>query len=132
MRSGLLSRLYGDRPDRWEPTLSGVARLRFAINVLHAAALLHQRRTHRLRAQGRRRDSAPPPCAALVPGARRASRGRRIVFGHWSALGLHTADGVLGLDTGCVWGGALTAVNLDAPQAPPLSVRSRQPRANGE
>lgn len=48
----------------------------------------------------------------------RQQAGRRhpeveVIFGHWSALGLYRADGVLGLDTGCVWGGALTAVRLD-------------------
>jgi bis(5'-nucleosyl)-tetraphosphatase (symmetrical) len=39
----------------------------------------------------------------------------RIVFGHWSALGLVQQARLLGLDTGCVWGGALTAVRLDGP-----------------
>jgi bis(5'-nucleosyl)-tetraphosphatase (symmetrical) len=128
---GLLSRLYGDRPDRWEPTLSGVARLRFAINVCTRLRFCTSDGRIDFEHKGPP-DSAPPPWLPWYRVPRRASRGRRIVFGHWSALGLHTADGVLGLDTGCVWGGALTAVNLDAPQAPPLSVRSRQPRANGE
>jgi bis(5'-nucleosyl)-tetraphosphatase (symmetrical) len=40
-----------------------------------------------------------------------------VIFGHWSTLGLLRQPGLLGLDTGCVWGGALTAVNLDDPQA---------------
>jgi bis(5'-nucleosyl)-tetraphosphatase (symmetrical) len=48
-----------------------------------------------------------------------------VIFGHWSALGFHRGDGVLALDTGCVWGGALTAVNLDDPDAPPVAVRAR-------
>jgi bis(5'-nucleosyl)-tetraphosphatase (symmetrical) len=48
----------------------------------------------------------------------------RVIFGHWSALGLFQAPGLLGLDTGCVWGGALTAVNLDEPEAPPVQVAS--------
>jgi bis(5'-nucleosyl)-tetraphosphatase (symmetrical) len=43
----------------------------------------------------------------------RRSRDATIVFGHWAALGLHMRDGVIGLDTGCVWGRALTAVRLE-------------------
>jgi bis(5'-nucleosyl)-tetraphosphatase (symmetrical) len=127
----LLSRLYGDRPDRWEPTLSGVARLRFAINVCTRLRFCTSDGRINFEQKGPP-DSASPPWLPWYRVPERASRGRRIVFGHWSALGLYAADGVLGLDTGCVWGGALTAVNLDAPQAPPLSVRSRQPRATGE
>ena len=43
----------------------------------------------------------------------RASSDTPIIFGHWSALGLHIANNVYGLDTGCLWGGALTALRLD-------------------
>ena len=53
----------------------------------------------------------------------------RIVFGHWSALGFYPADDLVALDTGCVWGGALTALDLDSAQARPVSVPSRQPRS---
>ena len=55
----------------------------------------------------------PPPPAPLRPWfehPHRASRDARIIFGHWSALGLVQRPGVVGLDTGCVWGGALTAL----------------------
>jgi bis(5'-nucleosyl)-tetraphosphatase (symmetrical) len=45
----------------------------------------------------------------------------RVVFGHWSALGLVQQPDVLGLDSGCVWGGSLTAVDLDR-ERPPFSV----------
>jgi len=53
--------------------------------------------------------------------ARRRSREARVIFGHWSALGLVQRDNVIGLDTGCVWGGALTAFDLDRPR-PPIAV----------
>jgi len=46
-----------------------------------------------------------------VPG--RMTRDTRIVFGHWSTLGVWDADGVFALDSGCLWGGKLTAVRLD-------------------
>jgi bis(5'-nucleosyl)-tetraphosphatase (symmetrical) len=126
---GLLSRLYGDRPDRWEPTLAGFARLRFTINVCTRLRFCTSDGRISFEQKGPP-DSAAPPWLPWYRIPQRASRGRRIVFGHWSALGLHDADGVLGLDTGCVWGGALTAVDLDAAQTAPLSVPSRQPRAS--
>jgi bis(5'-nucleosyl)-tetraphosphatase (symmetrical) len=51
-----------------------------------------------------------------VPGRR--SAGARIVCGHWSALGYRDEAGVLALDTGCVWGGTLTAQRIDVASAP--------------
>jgi bis(5'-nucleosyl)-tetraphosphatase (symmetrical) len=45
----------------------------------------------------------------------------RVIFGHWSARGLVRSHGTIGLDTGCVWGGALTAFDLDSPHAEPIS-----------
>ena len=75
-----------------------------------------------LKAKGAPVRGTPPNGAAPllpwfeVPG--RASRATRIIFGHWSTLGFMNAHGVIGLDTGCVWGGSLTAVNLDEPIRP--------------
>ena len=55
-----------------------------------------------------------------VPG--RASAGMEIVFGHWSTLDTHDTPGVHHLDTGCVWGGALTALRLDGGQRERTSI----------
>ena len=124
----LLSDMYGDQPDRWQATLAGPDRLRFAINVLTRLRFCTADGRVDFKQKGKP-ESAPKPWLPWfkVPG--RASREQRIVFGHWSALGFHSERGVLALDTGCVWGGALTAVNLDDPEAPPVSVPSRQPRS---
>jgi bis(5'-nucleosyl)-tetraphosphatase (symmetrical) len=109
-----MSDMYGDQPDKWVPTLSGTARLRFIVNCLTRIRYCH--------ADGRLdfRENGPPgsqPQGLVpwfeVPG--RATQAVRIVFGHWSALGLVQQARLLGLDTGCVWGGALTAVRLDGP-----------------
>ena len=109
----LFDNMYGNEPDRWHERLSGMARLRFAINVLT--------RLRVCTADGRidlaMKGEPPPPPSPLRPWfthEKRASREARVIFGHWSALGLVREHGVIGLDTGCVWGGALTAVDLDA------------------
>jgi bis(5'-nucleosyl)-tetraphosphatase (symmetrical) len=105
--------MYGDEPDRWSAALAGDDRLRFTVNCLTRLRVCTPDGRLLLRHKG------PPPAdgAGALPWFRvpgRASAGERIVFGHWSALGYHAADGVVGLDTGCVWGGRLTALRLDA------------------
>jgi bis(5'-nucleosyl)-tetraphosphatase (symmetrical) len=66
----------------------------------------------------------PPPDSGYLPwfeAPARRSRDVRIIFGHWSALGFTKQSGVVGLDSGCVWGGALSAYDLDA-ERPPITV----------
>jgi bis(5'-nucleosyl)-tetraphosphatase (symmetrical) len=116
----LFEHMYGNEPDRWRPELSGMERLRFAINVLTRLRVCTAEGRIDLALKG----GPPPPPSPLKPWfsiETRASRGTRVIFGHWSALGLVLRPGLVGLDSGCVWGGALTALDLDAPR-PPLSV----------
>jgi bis(5'-nucleosyl)-tetraphosphatase (symmetrical) len=127
----LLKHMYGDMPDRWQPGLRGMQRLRFAVNVLTRMRFCTADGRIDLKHKGKP-DSVSPPWMPWFTAPDRASREARIVFGHWSALGFYRAAGLLGLDTGCVWGGTLTAVNLDEPDRPPLSVASRQPRSSGQ
>lgn len=58
-------------------------------------------------------DRAPEGCLPWFERRRDHADGITVVFGHWATLGLRVQPGVLGLDTGCVWGGVLTAVRLD-------------------
>jgi bis(5'-nucleosyl)-tetraphosphatase (symmetrical) len=114
----LFAEMYGNRPHRWSPDLAGHERLRFITNCFTRLRFCHEDGRLDLKYKGTLAD-AP---AGLVPWFRvpdRRSAGTRIVFGHWSALGFHAKDGVLGIDTGCVWGGRLCAVRLDA-EAPPV------------
>ena len=119
----VLSAMYGDEPDRWEESLSGEDRLRFIINVLtrcgHRAGLCGPA------AEGST-GGKPRAVDARFKVKERASAAVRVIFGHWSTLGFHRGDGVLALDTGCVWGGALTGVNLDDPDFPPVAVQARR------
>jgi bis(5'-nucleosyl)-tetraphosphatase (symmetrical) len=127
----LLSDMYDDQPDRWRPSLSVQERLRLSINVLTRIRFCTVDGRVDFKLKGRP-DSAPKPWLPWFRIPERASADQRIVFGHWSALGFHSERGVLAIDTGCVWGGALTAVNLDDREAPPISVPSRQSRAIAE
>ena len=116
----LFENMYGDEPDAWRDDLAGYERLRFIINVLT--------RLRVCTAAGRvdfanKGEPAPPPSPwrPWFENPQRRSRDARVIFGHWSALGLVLRPDVVGLDSGCVWGGALTAFDLDEPRAP-LSV----------
>ena len=124
----LLSNMYSDQPEQWQATLSAPDRRRFTINVLTRLRFCTADGRVDFKQKGKP-DSAARPWLPWFKVPQRASSDQRIVFGHWSALGLYREPGVLALDTGCVWGGALTAVNLDDPEAPAVSVPSRQPRS---
>ncbi len=107
-----LAAMYGDRPDLWSDDHQGIDRLRFSLNCFTRLRLCDRDGRLHLREKGGpwgRSDGLVPWFDA--PG--RASAGTDIVFGHWSMLGRHQAPGVYALDSGCVWGGALTALRLD-------------------
>ncbi|RPI16059.1 MAG: symmetrical bis(5'-nucleosyl)-tetraphosphatase [Lysobacterales bacterium] len=125
----LFERMYGSRPDLWRDDLEGDDRLRFITNALTRLRACDG--AGRLLLKHKGPPSALP--AGVYPWFRapgRRSTGRRIVCGHWSALGYLDEDGVLALDTGCVWGGSLTARRIDVPSSPPVAVRSSLPAAH--
>ena len=116
----LFEHMYGDEPERWDERLAGAERLRFIINVLTRLRLC----TADGRVDISSKGPPPPPPSPLRPWfehPQRASRDVRVIFGHWSALGLVERPGLLGLDSGCVWGGTLTAADLDS-ERPLVSV----------
>jgi bis(5'-nucleosyl)-tetraphosphatase (symmetrical) len=118
-----LARMYGDQPDLWREDLAAAERLRFTVNCLTRLRVVDRDGRLHLRFKGPLH--ALP--AHLVPWFRargRRTRDDRIVCGHWSALGYVSEENVLGLDTGCVWGGLLTAQRIDV-TSPPVSIASR-------
>jgi bis(5'-nucleosyl)-tetraphosphatase (symmetrical) len=116
----LFENMYGDEPRRWNDSLTGMERLRFAINVLTRLRVCTNDGEVDLKMKGKppKGRSHLRPWFDVEP---RWSSSVRIVFGHWSALGLTVRRDVVGLDSGCVWGGSLTAFNLDINQ-PPVGV----------
>ena len=119
-----LRRMYGNEPDLWIDHLSGDDRLRFIVNALTRLRIVdHAGRMHLKFKEGA--AAAPEGTMPWFDHPQRATRGTPIVFGHWSTEGLVQRSNVTGIDTGCVWGGQLTALRLadgalfqvDCPQA---------------
>ena len=123
-----LANMYGNTPWQWSGGLRGNRRLRFIVNTFT--------RMRMITATGRLNFShASSPFRArkgLRPWFDNESPAwgdTRIVFGHWSALGLITLPGLLSLDTGCVWGRQLTAVRIDRPALRIFQVEGQRPAA---
>ena len=127
-----LQQMYGNTPDHWHASLTGPDRLRVIVNALT--------RLRFCSAQGvmdfdstESASAAPPGLMPWfdVPG--RSTADTLIAFGHWSTLGWLNRPHCLGLDTGCVWGGCLSAVrfgsSLDEREL--LQVRCEQAQAPG-
>jgi bis(5'-nucleosyl)-tetraphosphatase (symmetrical) len=110
-----LARMYGNEPQRWAPDLHGQDRLRFIANSLTRTRYLYPDGSlefqHKLGL-----DTAPADLTPWFDFPGRASTNVRILFGHWSTLGLLIREDVIALDTGCLWGGALTAFRLEDEQ----------------
>lgn len=108
----LLSGMYGNEPRRWSDQLTGMERHRAIINTFTRMRFVTADGTLDFQHKGppgSQPEGLMPWFAA--PGRRNA--GEHILFGHWSALGTVDTPRVYPLDTGCVWGGELTAMRLD-------------------
>lgn len=126
---GVFEHMYGNAPDRWDESLTGHGRLRVIVNVLTRMRACTLDGRIDLAEKGAPATIRPP----LYPWFEipdRATAAVRVIFGHWSTLGFKAQPGVLALDTGCVWGGALTAFDLDA-GAPPVCVSCAGHRTPG-
>jgi bis(5'-nucleosyl)-tetraphosphatase (symmetrical) len=104
-----LATMYGNRPARWDDRLAGADRARCVINALTRLRFVAADGTMELKIK-EGAAAAPPGFLPWFDHPARATRGKPVVFGHWSTLGLMLRDDALCLDSGCVWGGALTAL----------------------
>ena len=125
-----LHQMYGNSPAQWSDDLQGADRLRVIVNALTRMRLCD--------AAGRMdfkvKESASQAPSGLhawfdVPG--RHTAGQPIAFGHWSTLGLINRPDLLALDSGCVWGGALSAARVDDGRHEVFSVPCEQAQVPG-
>jgi bis(5'-nucleosyl)-tetraphosphatase (symmetrical) len=107
-----LAQLYGSLPDRWSEDLRGIDRLRVIVNAMTRMRFCTPEGVMEFGTKG---EATEAPAGYLpwfdAPG--RKSAGDTVICGHWSALGLRIRPNLLALDSGCVWGGQLTAVRLE-------------------
>ena len=108
----LLQQMYGNEPDRWNDALQGAERWRMIINTLTRIRFCDAEGRLELKAK-EGADAAPEGFQPWFDVAGRRTRGTPMAFGHWSTLGRIDRPDLLALDTGCVWGGQLSAVRID-------------------
>jgi bis(5'-nucleosyl)-tetraphosphatase (symmetrical) len=122
-----LHSMYGDQPAQWSDALQGIDRLRCIVNALTRVRYCMPDGSMALKIKEGPAHAAHHHLPWFnLPG--RKTAGTPIVFGHWSTLGRFESEDVVCLDTGCVWGGQLTALRLAATPAERqwLSVDCRQ------
>jgi bis(5'-nucleosyl)-tetraphosphatase (symmetrical) len=118
-----LANMYGSKPDRWDDALAGNDRLRVIVNAMTRMRFCTAEGVMELREKGK----APPPGFSAWFDARATRDEAAIVCGHWSTLGLKLTERLIALDSGCVWGGALSAVRLEDRALFQVPCRSHQP-----
>ena len=111
-RGKFLKKMYGNRPDSWDESLHGIKRLRFISNVLTRLRFCDEQGKLALKLNGAP-GSQPKPYKPWYKHKQRKTRNVTVAFGHWAALGLRIKKRTLALDTGCVWGGKLSAVRVE-------------------
>lgn len=113
--------MYGNKPQRWDPGLAGMDRWRFTTNCLTRLRFCAADGSLCLKEKGPPGSQAAGRMPWFEHPARR-TRVDRILFGHWSTLGYYTAENIWGIDTGCLWGGALTLLRVDGEQPTPVRI----------
>ena len=107
-----LEKMYGNTPHHWDDALTGYNRLRVITNALTRMRICTVHGEMQFKFKGEAGDVSEGYLPWFdVP--QRASAEATVVFGHWSALGLLIKPNVIALDTGCLWGGDLTAIRLE-------------------
>lgn len=126
-----LFQMYGNQPARWHDDLTGIERLRGIVNVLTRIRFCAPDGTLDFATKDSA-EAAPPGMRPWFDHPHRATATQPMAFGHWSTLGLINRPRLLAIDTGCIWGGALTAIRVDDGRREVTQVRCEQAQAPGK
>ncbi|MBL8486674.1 MAG: symmetrical bis(5'-nucleosyl)-tetraphosphatase [Rhodocyclaceae bacterium] len=107
-----LAHMWGSQPAAWDEGLAGWDRLRVVVNAMTRMRFCRADGSMDFGTKGPP-ENAPPGTYPWFAAPDRVARHHTIVCGHWSALGFRSEPGLLALDSGCLWGGSLTAVRLE-------------------
>lgn len=107
-----LASLWGSKPAAWSDKLKGAERRRVIVNAMTRMRFCTLAGEMNFEAKGKV-ENAPKGCVPWFDLPGRRSAGQILVTGHWSALGLRLLPNLLTLDSGCLWGGHLSAVRLE-------------------
>lgn len=106
-----LAKMYGNLPNSWCKNLEGLDRLRVITNAMTRLRICTNQGEMEFSFKGELSD-VPNGFKPWFDVENRATKTSQVIFGHWSALGLQQRENIYALDTGCLWGGQLTAMNL--------------------
>ena len=118
--SDFLHQMYGNEPAAWRDDLHGNERLRVIINALTRIRFCTPEGQMEFATKGLRAIDAPPGYVPWFDAPNRKTADVTVAFGHWSTLGWLDRPDLLSLDSGCVWGGSLSALRLREPGAAPV------------
>lgn len=120
--------MYGNEPAHWDDSLDGDARLRVIVNALTRMRFCSVDGSMEFETKD---GAAEPPAGYMpwfdVPG--RKTQDATVAFGHWSTLGWLSRPDLISTDTGCVWGGKLSAVRIGATLAERELIQVKCPQA---
>jgi bis(5'-nucleosyl)-tetraphosphatase (symmetrical) len=121
--ANFLAHMYGNTPHSWDDGLGGYKRLRVITNAFTRMRICTLQGEMEFKFKGEV-EKIPAGYLPWFEVPKRMSQDATVIFGHWSALGLKITRNVIALDTGCLWGGPLSAIRLEDRQLFQVSCKS--------
>ena len=106
--------MYGNKPDQWKASLKGMDRMRFITNAFTRMRYVDEDNRLKLKLKGAPSKHTEERVFPWFERTKKHIKHNRVVFGHWSTLPSKQYDNFFSLDSGCLWGGELTALKISS------------------